>query len=263
LTPARPETRSRVPVRSVCTYTAELPPSNETYASRRASGDHDGDRMGCVDSATRCAFSPSASETMSRNSFDVGDLRAEHARDACQLLEDHVRDAVRRLAQIRSARLQPEPGQGFAAQNVEQLERRREVVRRVLGQRADDEVVRIERAPLLEVDLRRLRRPRRHVARREGREAAAAAQVGADDAGEVERGRAAALPPERHDGNRHRALAAFRDRDVELRLCDGGAPGACRRHDPEQRKAAAAARRASFLRLYGSLHYGSHTASNR
>jgi hypothetical protein len=36
---------------------------------RRASGDHDGDSSGCVDSATLFAFSPSASDTIKRNCF--------------------------------------------------------------------------------------------------------------------------------------------------------------------------------------------------
>ena len=80
------------------------------------------------------------------------------------------------------------PVSDSTAQHVEELERRREILRRVLRQRADHEVVGVERAPLLEIDLRRLRGPRHHVARRHRREAPAAAQVGADDARDVERG---------------------------------------------------------------------------
>ena len=130
---------------------------------RRASGDHDGDSSGCVDSATRCAFSPSASETIKRNCFEPSARRSSLTYAICvlntpgnarQLLEDHVGDAVRGPAQVGARGLEPEARQRLAAHDVEELERRREIVRRVLGERADHEVVGFERAPLLEIDLR-------------------------------------------------------------------------------------------------------------
>ena len=65
---------------------------------------------------------------------------------------------MRRGAQILPACGQAEAEQLLAAQHVEQLEHRREAIRRILGELADHEKVDIDEPPILKVHLRRLRR---------------------------------------------------------------------------------------------------------
>ncbi len=85
---------------------------------------------------------------------------------------------------------------------------------------ADDQEIGLEQAPVLEANLRAVRRTRDQVAPFERRESPAQLQVARDDGSNVVRA-AFGLAAERHHGDRHRIAHALRDVEAQLGLGTG------------------------------------------
>ena len=85
---------------------------------------------------------------------------------------------------------------------------------------ADDQEIGLEQAPVLEADLRTLRRARDQVATFERSESPAQLQVARDDGSNVVR-TAFGLAAERHDGDRHRIAHALGNVEAQLRMGTG------------------------------------------